>query len=71
MSDRPRYRLRSNSIALTRLQWWIVGVAAPVGVFGLGLGLTGVIPSATGGGIAGLAALISSGVLVSAGSHQP
>ena len=44
MDDKPRYRLRTNSVAMTRLQWWIAGVAALVGVFGLILVLAGRLP---------------------------
>jgi hypothetical protein len=49
MTDKPRYRLRANGPALSRLQWWIVGVAAFVGALGLLLGLTG--RGAFGGGL--------------------
>jgi hypothetical protein len=44
MDDKPRYRLRANSVALTRLQWWIAGFAALVGVFGLIIVLAGRFP---------------------------
>jgi uncharacterized membrane protein YuzA (DUF378 family) len=42
MNDTPRYRL-ANGVgpALTRIQWWIVGISTLVGVFGLILDLTG------------------------------
>ena len=41
MDDKPRYRLRANSVALTRLQWWIAGVATFVAAIGFVLALTG------------------------------
>ena len=44
MDDKPRYRLRTNSVAMTRLQWWIAGVAALAGVFGLILFFGGRVP---------------------------
>jgi hypothetical protein len=40
MNDTPRYRL-ANGVALTRIQWWIVGISTLVGVSGFILGLTG------------------------------
>jgi hypothetical protein len=41
MDDKPRYRLRANGPALSRFQWWIVGVATLVGALGLIFVLTG------------------------------
>jgi len=64
MNDKPRYQLRADSTALSRFQWWIVGVATLVGVFGLVLCLTGRFPlgilclglSATTNGLTNLSA---------------
>ena len=44
MTDKPRYRLRANSAAMTRFQWWIAGLATAIGVFGLILILAGRLP---------------------------
>jgi hypothetical protein len=44
MTDKPRYRLRANSVAMTRFQWWIAGLATAIGVFGLILILAGRFP---------------------------
>jgi hypothetical protein len=41
MTDKPRYRLRANSVAMTRFQWWIAGLATAIGIFGLILILAG------------------------------
>lgn len=41
MADKPRYQLRANSAALTRFQWWIVGMAFFVAAVGAVLGLAG------------------------------
>jgi hypothetical protein len=49
MTDKPRYRIRANTPALSSLQWWIVGVAILVFAFGVVIALTG---------RAGLAALL-------------
>jgi len=39
MTDKPRYQLRANSAALTRFQWWIVGMAFFVAAVGAVLAL--------------------------------
>lgn len=44
MTDKPRYRLRANSLALSRLQWWIFGIAVCVGTCSLLLKLSGKEP---------------------------
>jgi hypothetical protein len=41
MTDKPRYQLRPNSVALSRLQWWIVGVALLVAAVGAVLAFSG------------------------------
>jgi len=41
VTDKPRYQLRANSVALSRLQWWIVGVALLVAAVGAVLALSG------------------------------
>jgi hypothetical protein len=40
MTDKPRYQLRANSVALPRFQWWIVGIAILVAVVGVFLAFT-------------------------------
>lgn len=47
MTDKPRYQLRGNSAALTRFQWWIVGMALLVAVVGAALSLAGRTPFGT------------------------
>ena len=64
-TDKPRYQLRANSAALTRFQWWIVGMAIVVGAFGLLLGLAG-RAWAGGGGLMGIAGLTVALAVVSA-----
>ena len=44
MPDKPRYSIRENSAALTRFQWWIVGMALFVAVVGGVLALAGRTP---------------------------
>ena len=34
MTDKPRFQPRANSVALTRFQWWIVGMAFFVAAVG-------------------------------------
>jgi len=41
MTDKPRYQLRANSAALTRFQWWLVGMAFFVAAVGAVLALAG------------------------------
>lgn len=38
---KPRYRLRPKSVALTRLEWWIIGIALLVAVLALVLRFNG------------------------------
>jgi hypothetical protein len=40
MADKTRYQLRANSVALSRFQWWIVGMVVFVNAVGLVLALT-------------------------------
>jgi cytochrome c oxidase assembly factor CtaG len=47
MTDKPRYSMRENSAALTRVQWWIVGVAFFVAAVGAVLALAGRTPFGT------------------------
>ena len=62
MADKPRYRLRANSPALTRMQWWIFGIAICVVTCSLLLVLAGKEPLA--GGMVGAAAAITASVTV-------
>lgn len=39
MTDKPRFQPRANSVALTRFQWWIVGMAFFVAAVGAVLAL--------------------------------
>jgi len=41
MDNKPRYRLRRNGKARSRLQWWIVGVAILIGTCGVVFALAG------------------------------
>lgn len=41
MPEKKRYRLRNNSVALTRLQWLLACSGLLLGVIGLVLGLSG------------------------------
>ena len=41
MTDKPRFQPRANSVALTRFQWWIVGMAFFVAAVGAVLALAG------------------------------
>jgi hypothetical protein len=68
MDDKPRYRLRANSVALTRLQWWVVGVAMFVGVIGIVLALTG---RAFGSILTSLSILIGSFTIISVAGRGP
>jgi divalent metal cation (Fe/Co/Zn/Cd) transporter len=60
MTDKPRYSIRENSAALSRLQWWIVGVATLVA------GVGGIGKAAFGWMLMGLAALIIVFTVISA-----
>ena len=68
MDDKPRYQLRANSVALTRLQWWVVGVAMFVAVIGIVLALTG---RAFGSILMGLSVMISLFTVISATGRGP
>jgi hypothetical protein len=57
MTDKPRYSIRENSAALSRLQWWIVGVGGLVIAFSIVLALTG--GAALGGMLMSLAVLVN------------
>jgi len=70
MTDKPRYRLRDNSPALSRLQWWIVGVTILVAVVGpILLAITG--KASFGGMLMGLSALVIVFTVVSASGRSP
>jgi hypothetical protein len=65
MTDKPRYSIRENSPALSRLQWWILGVTILVAVVGpLLLAIAGKAPF--GGILMGLSALVIVFTVVSA-----
>jgi Zn-dependent membrane protease YugP len=64
MTDKPRYRIRANTAALSSLQWWIVGVATLVFAFGVVLALTG--RAALAAMLMGLAVLVNIFTVVSA-----
>src|SRR5450759_2108965 len=70
MADKPRYRLRDNSPALSRLQWWIFGVAILVAVVGpILLAITGKAP--LGVILMGPSALVIVFTVVSASGRSP
>jgi cytochrome c oxidase assembly factor CtaG len=70
MTDKPRYRLRANSVPLSRLQWWISGVACAVAVVsGIVLPLVGKV--ALGGALMGLSALVIVFTITSASGRGP
>jgi hypothetical protein len=70
MTDKPRYRLRDNSPALSRRQWWIFGVAVLVAIVGpILLAITGKAPF--GGILMGLSALVIVFTVVSALARSP
>ena len=70
MTDKPRYRLRDNSPALSRLQWWIFGVAVLVAIVGpILLAITG--KASFGGMLLGLSALVMVFTVVSASGRSP
>jgi Zn-dependent membrane protease YugP len=64
MTDDGRHSIRENRAALSRLHWWIVGVASLVFAFGLLLALTGRVALAAM--LMGLAVLVSIFTVVSA-----
>jgi len=69
MTDKPRYQMRANSAALTRLQWWIVGIAALVTAVGAFLALTR--GTAFGAMLTGLSSLVVAFTLISATGRSP
>ena len=69
MTDKPRYQLRPNSVALSRLQWWIVGVALLVTALGAFLALTR--GTAFGATLMGLSSLVVAFTLISATGRSP
>jgi hypothetical protein len=68
MDDKPRYRLRANSVALSRLQWWVAGVATFVAVIGIVLALTG---RAFGSILTSLSAMIVLFTVISVAGRGP
>ncbi len=64
MREKRRYRLRANSVALSRLQWSLVSGAVVLGVVGLALALTA-FPS-LGGGLMALAGMTLGVIALSA-----
>jgi hypothetical protein len=64
MTDKPRYQMRANSVALTHFQWWIVGIATLVAAVGFVLLLSG---NATGAILMSLSSLIGISTIVIAG----
>jgi hypothetical protein len=69
MTDKPRYQLRANSAALTRFQWWIVGMAFFVAAVGAVLALAGRTPFGTM--LMGLSVLTGTLTVVSANGRDP
>jgi hypothetical protein len=69
MSDKPRYRLRANSAALSRLQWWIVGIAILIAAFGVVLAITG--RAAPGAMLMGLSGMMIAFTVISATRQGP
>jgi cytochrome c oxidase assembly factor CtaG len=69
MTDKPRYQLRANSVALSRLQWWIVGVAFLVAAVGTVLALAGRAPFVPG--LIGLSVLTGIFTVVGATGRGP
>jgi hypothetical protein len=69
MTDKPRYQLRANSAALSRFQWWIVGMAFFVAAVGAVLALAGSAPFGTM--MMSLSALTGIFTVVSANGRGP
>jgi len=69
MTDKPRYQLRANSVALSRFQWWIVGIAILVAVVGAFLALTR--NTAFGALLMSLSSLVVAFTIVSATGRSP
>jgi O-antigen ligase len=68
MTDKPRYQLRANSVALSRLQWWIVGVALLMAAVGAVLALSG---SWAGTSLICLSVLIGAFTVIIARGREP
>jgi cytochrome c oxidase assembly factor CtaG len=69
MTDKPRYQLRANSAALTRYQWWIVGMALFVAAVGAVLAFAGRAPF--GAMLMSLSALTGTFTVVAANGRGP
>jgi len=70
MVDKPRYRLRANSVALSRLQWWVCGIAVCAATGSILLRLAGKAP--LGGAMVPAIAAITVGVtVIIAGMRRP
>jgi len=69
MREKRRYRLRANSVALSRLQWSVASGAAVLGVVGLALALT--VSTPLGSGLMGLAGLTLGVIALSAMGSLP
>ena len=70
MADKPRYQLRANSVALSRLQWWVCGIAVCVGTCSMLIRLAGKAP--LGGAMVPAIAAITVGVtVIIAGMRRP
>ena len=70
MTDKPRYQLRANGVALSRLQWWVCGFAFCVGTCSMLLRLAGKAP--LGGAMVPAIAAITVGVtVIIAGMRRP
>ena len=70
MADKPRYQLRANSPALTRLQWWIGGIALCVGTCSILLRFAGKAPLG-GAMVPAIAAITASVTLIIARMRGP
>ncbi len=62
MREKRRYRLRANSMALSRLQWSLAGGAVVLGVVGLALAVS----TPLGIGLMGLAGMTLNTIVLSA-----
>ena len=69
MTDKPRYSIRENSAALTRFQWWIVGMACFMAAVGGVFALAGRTPF--GATLMSLSALTGTFTIVAANGQGP
>jgi hypothetical protein len=69
MTDKPRYSIRENSTALTRFQWWIMGMALFVAAVGVVVAIAGRSPF--GAMLMGLSALTGTFTIVAANGRGP